>query len=254
MARRDADRAGLIAAHRHVHLAGGDEGRAARRGSAGAIAALARIVHRTGRTGVAAAGHAVIFAHRLAGDLAAGIENALDHRGVDLRHIAVQELRADHHRHAGEADIVLERDAPAGELAARFSLDRSLHVPGAIRVLRRRRPIELPVWIFDWREFVRRSVKRRIGVGERRDDLRDSIEVSLARPHAEPLGRLAQIGDGGFLEHGRSLQVGPRSHPPGTVRRRASGGGAPGAGILAIRRRRGSAWRSPRPCDCSPAR
>jgi hypothetical protein len=162
---------------------------------------------------MAAAGHAVIFAHRLAGDLAAGIENALDHRGIDLRHIAVQELRADHHRHAGEADIVLERDAPAGELAARFSLDRSLDVPGSVRILRRRRPIELPVRVFDRRQLVRSGVKHRIGVGERRDDLGDRIEIGLARPHAEPRGRLAQIGDGRFLEHGRSLQVGPRSHP-----------------------------------------
>src|SRR5262249_37939790 len=143
MAGRDADRTGLIAAHRHIDLAGGDERRAARRRSAGAIAALARIVHRAGRAGMAAAGHAEILAHRLAGDLAAGIENALDHRGVDLRDVAVQELRADHHRHAGEADIVLERDAPARELAARFSLDRSLHVPRAVWVLGRRRPVEL---------------------------------------------------------------------------------------------------------------
>src|SRR5215831_17325249 len=100
---------------------------------------------------MAAARHAEIFAHRLAGDLAAGIENALDHRGIDLWHVTIQELRADHHRHAGQADVVLERDAPAGELAARFSLDRSLDVPRAVRVLRRWRPIELPVWIFDRR-------------------------------------------------------------------------------------------------------
>ena len=62
------------------------------------------------------------FAHRLAGDFAAGIENALDHCRIDLRHIAFQKLGADHHRHAGKADIVLERDTAAGELAARFAL------------------------------------------------------------------------------------------------------------------------------------
>src|SRR6266508_1166810 len=109
MARRDADRAGLVATDRHVHLAGGDQRRAARGRSARGIAALARVVHRTGRTGVAAAGDTEIFAYGLARDLAAGIENALDYRRVDVGHIAVEELRADHHRHAGEADIVLER-------------------------------------------------------------------------------------------------------------------------------------------------
>jgi len=52
---------------------------------------------------MAAARHAVIFAHRLAGDLAAGIENALDHCRIDFWHIAFQKLGADHHRHAGKA-------------------------------------------------------------------------------------------------------------------------------------------------------
>jgi hypothetical protein len=32
----------------------------------------------------------------------------------------------DHHRQAGEADIVLERDAATGKLAARLALDRGL--------------------------------------------------------------------------------------------------------------------------------
>ena len=51
-----------------------------------------RIVHRTGRAGVAAARHAVIFAHRLAGDLAAGIEDALDDGGVDIGYVAFEKL------------------------------------------------------------------------------------------------------------------------------------------------------------------
>src|SRR5262249_42711510 len=55
MARRNSDRAGLVAADRHIHLAGGDERRAARRRSPGGVAALARIVHRPRRAGMAAA-------------------------------------------------------------------------------------------------------------------------------------------------------------------------------------------------------
>ena len=205
MAGRDADRAGLVAADRHIHVAGGDNRRAAGRRSAGGVAVFARIVHRTGRAGMAAAGHAVIFAHRLAGDLAAGIEDALDHRRIDVRHIAFQKLRADHHRHAGKADIVLERDAAAGELAARPAFDRSLYVPGAVRVLLRRRPVELTAGISYRRQLVRRRVERGICVCQRRDDLLDGIEVGIARIHAELLRCLTQIGDAGFLKHDRSL-------------------------------------------------
>src|SRR5262245_13968983 len=204
MAGRDADRAGLVAADRHVDVARGDRRGAAGRGAAGGVAALARIVHRPAGAGVAAAGHAVVFAHRLAGDLAAGVENALDDGGVDLRHIAVQEIGANRHRHAGEADIVLERDAAAGELAARLALDRGLHRPGAERVLLRRRAVRRPARIFHGRQLVRCGVERRIGSGERRDDLLDGLQILVTRIHAEPVRRLAQVGDAGFLEHDRA--------------------------------------------------
>ncbi|MEI6719089.1 MAG: hypothetical protein WCL41_11680, partial [Betaproteobacteria bacterium] len=43
-----------------------------------------------------------------AGDLAALVENARDDGGVDIGHRAVEESGANHHRHAGEADIVLQ--------------------------------------------------------------------------------------------------------------------------------------------------
>jgi hypothetical protein len=175
-------------------------------------AALARVVHRTRRAGVAAAGDAEVLARCLAGDLAAGIENALDHRRVDVGHIAVQELRADHHRHAGEADIVLEREAAAGKLAARLALDRRLHVPGAVRILRRRRPIPAAARIFHRRQFIRRCVENGISIGDRRDDLLDGAEIGLARLHAELVRRLAQIRDRRFLKHDQSLRVGSRTH------------------------------------------
>ena len=118
MAGGDADRAGLVAADRHVDVAGGDQGGAAGGGAAGRVAGLARILHRAGRTGVASSRYAIILAHRLAGDLAAGVEDALDHGRIDVRHVARKDVGADHHRHPGEADIILERDPPAGELAA----------------------------------------------------------------------------------------------------------------------------------------
>src|SRR4029077_16348719 len=111
-------------------------------------AGLSRILHRSGRARVAAAGHAVIFAHRLAGDLAAFVEDAVDDRGVDVGHRALEKSRADHHRHAGKADVVLQRDAAAGKLAAGLALDRSLHIPGAELVFCWRWPLAAIARIF----------------------------------------------------------------------------------------------------------
>src|SRR5215831_14616280 len=167
----------------------------------------------------------VIFAHRLASDLAAGIENALDHCRIDFRHVALQKLGADHHWHAGKADIVLKRDAAAGELAARLALDRGLHVPGAMRIFLRRRSIELTAWIFHRRQVIRRRVECGIGIGQRRDDLLDGIEIGVARIHAELLCCPAQIGDSRFLEHERSLRPFPRSVSAPTRRCCGSKGG-----------------------------
>ena len=67
-----------------------------------------RIVHRAGSAGVAAARKTEIFAHRLAGDRAASVENARDDGRVDIRHIAFHRRGAVHHRHPGDADIVLD--------------------------------------------------------------------------------------------------------------------------------------------------
>ena len=202
IARRNADRAGLVAADRHRHLAGRDQRGAARRRAAGGVAVLARILHRAGRAGVAAAGHAVVFAHRLAGDLAAGVEDARDDGGVDVRHRAVEEVRADHHRHAGEADVVLQRHAAAGKLAAWLALDRGLHVPGAELVLVGARPPSAVARIFHRRLLVRHRIERRIGRDQRREDVLRGVEIEHARIHAELLGGVAQIGDAGFFEGG----------------------------------------------------
>ena len=92
---------------------------AARRRAAGRIAHLVWIMHRAGRAGMAAAGETKILAMRFADDGAAGVEDAGDDGGVGVGDIAFERRGAVHHRHAGEADIVLERDRLAGELAAR---------------------------------------------------------------------------------------------------------------------------------------
>ena len=94
-----------------------------------------RVVHRTQRRGVAAAGQAKIFAMRLADDRAAGIENAGDDRRIDIRHVAFERRGAVHHRHAGEADIVLQDDALAGQRSVRGAAHFGLHRPGIERIL-----------------------------------------------------------------------------------------------------------------------
>ena len=217
VARRNADRAGLIAADRHRHFAGRDQRRAARRRAAGGVAVLSRILHRAGRARVAAAGHAVVFAHRLAGDLAALVEDAVDDGGVDVGHRALEEGSADHHRHAGEADVVLQRDAAAGELAAGLALDRGLHVPGAELVLVGRRPPAAVARIFHRGLFVGHRIERGIGRDQRRDDVLHGVEVHHARVHAELIRGVAQIGDAGFFESGhgglRALSVMPGFMP-----------------------------------------
>src|SRR5438105_9667298 len=92
-------------------------------------------MHGTGRAGVAAAGEAEIFAMDLAEDGAAGIEHASDDRRIGIGRITLERRGAVHHRHAREADVVLERDLLAGELAAGCALDLGLDVPSVILVL-----------------------------------------------------------------------------------------------------------------------
>src|SRR5262249_43365689 len=148
---------------------------------AGGIAGLAWIVHWSGRAGVAAAGDAVVLADRLAGNLAAGVENALDHGRIDVGDVSFENAGADHHRHAGEADIVLERHPAAGKLAARTPLDRRLHVPGAVAIFLRARTVGGCARIFHRRQLVGHAVERGIGAGQRRDDLLGGAEIIVAR-------------------------------------------------------------------------
>ena len=71
----------------------------------------------------------------LAGDLAAGVEDAGDDGGIDIGHVTLERRGAVHHRHPGEADVVLEHDPLARELAAGGAGDGRLHIPGVQRVL-----------------------------------------------------------------------------------------------------------------------
>ena len=67
---------------------------------------------------------AQILTRGLAGDVAARVEDPGHDRRVDLRHIAFQNPRTVHHRHARHANIVLDRH----RLARKRALDGALDI------------------------------------------------------------------------------------------------------------------------------
>src|SRR5260221_1537267 len=100
-----------------------------------------RIADHAAGTGVAGAGKTQILAGRLAGDGAACVQDARHHGGIEFRYIAFEQHRAVHHRHAGDADVVLDRDLLAAQKAFGAGFDIRLPVPGAVRIFRLRRPV-----------------------------------------------------------------------------------------------------------------
>ena len=136
-----ADRAALVAAERHVGLADGDQHAAAGRRAARGVALLVRVLDHAGGGGGAAAIEAEVGVGGLADDGAASIENPGHHGRVDIGHIALEHRSPVHHRHAGQADIVLENDPLALERPAAPALHLGLPVPGVVGVLLRRRPV-----------------------------------------------------------------------------------------------------------------
>ena len=140
-ARRRADRSALVAAERHRHFAARNQRRASTRRTAGAMRRVMRIADHATGAGVACAREAEIFAGRLARDGAAGIENPRHHGGVDFRHVTFEQRRAVHHRHAGDADVVLDRNLLAAQQPIAAAPDIRLPVPGAVWIFRRGRPV-----------------------------------------------------------------------------------------------------------------
>src|SRR6184192_1924541 len=84
---------------------------------------------------MASAREAERFAHGLAHDRAAGVENACHHRSVDVWHITFEGRGAVHHRHAGHADVVLHHDAFACQWTVSGTTDFRLYGPRAERIL-----------------------------------------------------------------------------------------------------------------------
>ena len=194
---RHTDGATLVAAQRHVHLARRDQGGAAGRRPAGGVAVAVRVVHGTGGAGVAAAGKAELLADRLAEDGAARVQNALDHRRVQVGHVAFERGRPVHHRHAGHADIVLDGDGLALELARAGPLDGGFHVPGAVAVLLALWPAPRQPRVSHRRHHVRHLVDRVVGGKARQQALQMGTQLRVAHGEAELLGGVAELVQGG---------------------------------------------------------
>src|ERR1700716_2901669 len=100
-----------------------------------------RIAYHSARTCVACPREAEIFAGLLAGDGTSGFKNARHHSSIEFRDITLKQRRAVHHRDACYADIVLDCDLLAAQQTLSAGMDIRLPVPGAVRIIRCRRPV-----------------------------------------------------------------------------------------------------------------
>jgi len=187
----------LVAADRHIDFAQRDHDAAARRRSAGRISHLVRVVDRSHRPGMAAAGHAEGFAVHLAGDLGAGIEHARDDGRVEIGNVAFQRRRAVHHRHARQHDIVLERDGLALEFAARRTLDGRFAVPGVARIVFRRRPVARRARILHHRHLVRHRRDEVVGIDRALHQAAERDDVFVRERQTTLRGYRAKLRWGG---------------------------------------------------------
>ena len=190
---RHPDRAALVAADRHVDLSGRHQSGTAGRRSAGAVAHPVRVVAGAGRVGMAAAREAVVLAMRLAEDRRPGVEEARHDGGVDLRHVALEDRGAVHHRHAGQHDVVLEGDRLALQPAVGRSLDPALVVPGVVFVFLALRPVARRSRVFHLRQVVRHLLLRIRHRCQRRQQLAVLPGFPVGQPDTERAGEILYI-------------------------------------------------------------
>src|SRR3984957_6877071 len=132
---------------------------------------------------------------RLALDRCAGVQETRNDRGIDVGDITFKGRRAVHHRHAGDADIVLDGDRFAFELAARRARNVSLYVPGVERILLGARPIPGRARIFDDGNLVGHLIDDIVSgkaAVHQRNELADAF---LRHRHAEALNDVRHLFD-----------------------------------------------------------
>ena len=202
---RHADRAALVAADRHLDFAGAHERRAAARRTPRRIADLVRVVHRPRRRRVAAAREAKVLAVRLADDGAAGVEDARDHRRIDVGHITFERRRAVHHRHAGQTDVVLQHDALAGQRAIGRALHLRLDVPRTERVLAGARPRAGRARVAHFGQVVGQLFDPVIGLHRAFEHVEVLADLALRHAHVQRADDLLQLLDRGSFDHGHGV-------------------------------------------------
>ncbi len=138
---------------------------------------------------------------RLADDGAAGIEDARDHGGIDIGHIAFERGRAVHHRHAGQADVVLEHDALAGQRPVGRALDLRLHIPGAERVVARARPRARRARIAHLGQVVGQLLDAIVGLHRAFEHVEVLADLALRHAHVQRADDLLQLLDRGSFDH-----------------------------------------------------
>ncbi len=132
---RDSNRAALIAAHRHVHGARGNQRGAAAGRSAARVIGIRGVEHGVRIAGVAPAREAEILADGFACDLAACVENSSDDGGVLVRRKPLEHSRAVAHWQFGHANVVFQCYRASGEFALIRRSNRTSPRPGSIRIL-----------------------------------------------------------------------------------------------------------------------
>ena len=152
----------LVPTERHCHLARRHQRGAAAGRTAGRMVQVVRVANRPGRAGMAAGRETQVFAGGFPGDHPAGIEHARHYRGVDVGNIALKHAGTIHHRHAGDADVVLDGNALSGQHAALGAGDVRLPVPCIIGVFLGRRPIARAARVFDRQLRLNELVEPRI--------------------------------------------------------------------------------------------
>jgi hypothetical protein len=175
----------LVPAERHCHLAAATSAALPPDEPASRMLRVVRVANGPGRTGMAAGRETQVLTGGLPGDHPAGIEHARNHRGVDLGNIALKHAGTIHHRHAGNADVVLDGNALAGQHATLGAGDVHLPIPGIVGVFLGRRPIARVTRVFDRQLRLSELVEPRIGRDRSRHKGAKRGGVGLGQGHAK---------------------------------------------------------------------
>ncbi len=211
--RGQADRAALVAAERHVGLAGDDDHGAPVRRRPAEVRRVVRVRRlRVGVAGEAAAVEAERGHGGLADDLGAGVEQPRHDRRVLARDVALHDRRAVEHRDAGDADVVLDAHALAGERPLRRARDRALPAPAVGGVVRAGRPVaEVGARILHRQVLVGQLVEASEAGEGRRRRRRERLELLVREREVELRGEALQLLARGRLDrHGDLLRGGGR--------------------------------------------